>query len=294
MSLEIIHCGLTKGLFMKVSVLTPIYKTEESFLREAIESVLNQTFTDFEFLLLDDCPEDDRESVVRSYSDSRIVYVKNEHNLGISASRNKLIDLARGEYLAIFDHDDICRPERFAKEVSYLDAHPECGVVSGWTKPTCGGVNAYPEGDHAIKVAMMAGISMWHPAAMVRRSVLEEIRYEADFTPVEDYMLWMKLIPHTVFHNLQEVMIDYRWHEANTSVVRKRELDAQDLRCKAWAKVNLPELYAECELSRSTERRIRLFGLPILKISSDRRETVMRLFGRIQLLRISRRFRMGS
>ena len=279
---------------MKVSVLTPIYKTDERFLREAIESVLKQTFTDFEFLLLDDCPEDDREKVVRSYDDKRIVYLKNERNLGITASRNKLIDLAKGEYLAVFDHDDICRPERFAKEVAYLDAHPECGVVSGWTKPTCGGVNEYPEDDHGIKLAMMAGISMWHPASMIRKSALGDIRYETDFTPVEDYMLWMKLAPHTVFHNLRDVMIDYRWHESNTSVVRKRELDAQDLRCKAWAKVNLPELYAEFELRRETVCRVRLFGIPLLKIVSGRRETEIRLFDRIPFLRICRRFRMEA
>ena len=278
---------------MKVSVLTPIYRTDERFLREAIESVLNQTFEDFELLLLDDCPSDSREKVVGSYDDKRIVYLKNDRNLGITASRNKLIDLAKGEYLAIFDHDDVCRPERLAKEVAYLDAHPECGVVSGWTKPTCGGVNEYPEDDHAIKVAMMCGISMWHPAAMVRKSVLMTtgVRYEADYSPVEDYMLWLRLVPHTRFHNLQEVMIDYRWHASNTSVVRKRELDAQDLRCKAWAKVNLPELYAEYELAGSVERRVRLFGLPVLKIASNRREISVRLFGKVPLLRMSRRFR---
>ena len=278
---------------MKVSVLTPIYKTDERFLREAIESVLGQTFADFEFLLLDDCPGDDREKVVRSYGDKRIIYLKNDRTLGITASRNKLIDLAKGEYLAVFDHDDICRPERFAKQVAYLDAHPECGVVSGWTKPTCGGVNEYPEDDHAIKVALMHGISMWHPASMVRKSVLAAtgVRYEAAYTPVEDYMLWMKLVPHTVFHNLQEVMIDYRWHESNTSIIRKRELDMQDLRCKAWAKVNLPELYAEYELRRETVRRIRLFGIPVLKISSGFRETAVWLFGKIPFLRINRRFK---
>ena len=281
---------------MKVSVLTPIYKPDESFLREAIESVLGQTFSDFEFLLLDDCPSDDREKVVRSYDDKRIVYLKNDRNLGIAASHNKLIDMAKGEYLAVFDHDDICRPERLAKEVAYLDAHPGCGVVSGWTKPTCGGVNEYPEDDHAIKVALMHGISMWHPASMMRKSVLTAAgaRYEDAYTPVEDYMLWMKLVPHTVFHNLQEVLLDYRWHEANTSVVRKRELDAQDLRCKAWAKVNLPELYAEYEISRRTEWRMRLLGVPLVKVTADWRETQVRLFGRIPLLRISRRFRMGA
>ena len=282
---------------MRVSVLTPIYKTDERFLRAAIESVLGQTFADFEFLLLDDCPEDSRETVVRSYDDKRIVYLKNERNLGISASRNRLIDLAKGEYLAVFDHDDVCRPERLAKEVAYLDAHPECGVVSSWTRLTFNGsINTYPEDDHEIKLRMMDVCALWHPASMIRKSVLAEhdIRYEAECSPVEDYMLWMKLIPHTVFHNLQEVMIDYRWHGSNTSVVRKRELDAQDLRCKAWAKVNLPELYAEYEISRQTEWRMRLFGVPLMKVTSDSREAQVRLFGRIPLLRISRRFRMGA
>ena len=91
----------------KVSVLMPVYKTNEQYLREAIASILNQTFTDFEFLILDDCPNDTRERIVKPYEDKRIKYSINEKNLGISASRNKLIEMAQGEYLAIFDHDDI-------------------------------------------------------------------------------------------------------------------------------------------------------------------------------------------
>ena len=278
---------------MKVSVLTPIYRTDERLLRAAIESVLAQTFRDFEFILLDDCPEDSRERVVRGYDDPRIVYLKNDRNLGIAASRNRLIDLARGEYLAIFDHDDVCRPDRFAKEVAYLDAHPACGVVSGWVKPSNGDVIPYPEDDHGIKVAMMDGISMWHPAAMVRKSVLAQanVRYEAAYTPVEDYMLWMRLIPHTTFHNLREVVLDYRWHDRNTSVLHKHELDAQDLRCKAWAKLHLPELYTECELRRETVLRVRVLGLSLLKIESDWRETSVRLLG-VPVMQVRRRRRL--
>ena len=282
---------------MKVSVLTPIYKTDERFLREAIESVLAQTFGDFEFLLLDDCPDDDREAVVKSYRDSRVVYLKNDRNLGIAASRNKLLDLAKGEYLAVFDHDDVCRSDRFAKEVAYLDAHPECGVVSSWTRLTSNGsVNTYPADDHEIKLRMMDVCALWHPASMIRKSVLTEhaVRYEGDCSPVEDYMLWMRLIPHTRFHVLQEPLIDYRWHPSNTSNVQKVRLQASDWRVKAWAKVNLPELYAEFELSRETVRRVRIFGVPFLKIVSGRRETDVRLFGKIPLSRISRRFRMGG
>ena len=276
---------------MKVSVLTPVYRTDERLLRQMIESVLGQTFADFEFLLLDDCPDDDRERVIRSYDDSRIVYLKNDCNLGISESRNRLLDLAKGEYLAILDHDDQCRPDRLAHQVAYLDAHPECGVVGGWTKPTCGDENRYPELDHEIKLAMMQGSSVWHPAVMLRKSVLSEtgIRYEAEFSPVEDYMLWMRLLSKTAFHNLQEVLLDYNLHDSNTSVVHKQLLDRQVCRVRAWAKANLPELYAEYELCREQTFRVRLFGLPILKVCCRERSVAVRLFDRLPFLRIDRR-----
>ena len=116
----------------KVSVLVPVYRPREEYLRACIDSILSQTFRDFELLLLDDCPEDrTAEAVIKSYADGRIRYSRNPANLGISASRNLLIDMARGEYLAVMDHDDISLPERLEKETAYLDAHPEVGVVSG-------------------------------------------------------------------------------------------------------------------------------------------------------------------
>ncbi len=119
----------------KVSVLTPIYNTNPVHLREMIESILNQTFTDFEFLILNDSPDNrDIEKIVLEYAkrDKRVKYAKNEKNMGITPSRNKLLKMATGEYVAIFDHDDISVPTRLEKEVAYLDTHPYVGVVSGW------------------------------------------------------------------------------------------------------------------------------------------------------------------
>ena len=113
----------------KISVLMPVYKTDKRHLKEAIESILQQTFSDFEFLILDDCPEDSREDVVKSFNDKRIKYFKNEKNLGITKARNKLIDMAKGEYLAVFDHDDLSMPTRFEKQVQFLDENADCGVV---------------------------------------------------------------------------------------------------------------------------------------------------------------------
>ena len=114
----------------EVSVLLPVYNTPEDFLRQAVESILNQTFQDFELLIVNDASTTDVEKVIRSYSDSRIKYFKNKTNLGISGTRNILLDKAQGKYLAVMDHDDISLPERLAREVDFLDCHPNIGVVS--------------------------------------------------------------------------------------------------------------------------------------------------------------------
>ena len=116
----------------KISVLTPMYNTRPDDLRAMIESILNQTYGDFEFLLLNDSPENhELEQIVKSFNDARIKYLVNEKNMGITKSRNKLIELARGEYLAVADHDDNSTPNRFELEVGFLDANPHIGAIGG-------------------------------------------------------------------------------------------------------------------------------------------------------------------
>ena len=147
----------------KVSVLVPVYKTEPGFLREMVSSVLRQTLRDFELVILDDCPSDSREGVVREFSDPRIVYAANERNLGITPSRNRLLDMARGEYLAILDHDDVCRADRLEREAAYLDAHPAVGVVGAWTRKVPGDhVMRHPTEDADIRLGMMEGCAVAH------------------------------------------------------------------------------------------------------------------------------------
>ena len=114
----------------KVSVLMPVYNTKEEYLREAIESILNQTFTDFEFLILDDDSKNDISEIVQSYSDKRIHFIQNKQNLGLSGIRNKLMSLASGEYIAWMDSDDISLPSRLEKQVAYLDTHLDVSLVS--------------------------------------------------------------------------------------------------------------------------------------------------------------------
>ena len=202
----------------EISVLMPIYKTNPQYLEDAIQSILQQNFTDFEFLILDDCPENDREEVVKSFKDNRIKYLKNERNLGITPSRNKLIDLAKGKYLAIMDHDDVALPNRFAEQIKILDTYPKIGVVGCWVERfPSSKIAKYPEQNQEIESYLMQGCGIPHTGAMVRKSVLGKIRYEEKFSPSEDYALWCRLLGKTQFYNVPKILMKYRWYEGNTS-----------------------------------------------------------------------------
>ena len=180
----------------EVSVLLPVYNTPEDFLRQAVESILNQTFQDFELLIVNDASTTDVEKVIRSYSDSRIKYFKNKTNLGISGTRNILLDKAQGKYLAVMDHDDISLPERLAREVDFLDCHPNIGVVSCRAKVIgTQAIISYPETNAQIESKLLFEDCIFLPASLIRHSVLKEYRicYEEEFTPAEDYALWCRL-----------------------------------------------------------------------------------------------------
>ena len=261
----------------KVSVLTPIYNTNPTHLREMIESILNQTFTDFEFLILNDSPDNTEvEKIVKEYAkhDKRIKYTKNDRNMGITPSRNKLLKMAKGEYLAIFDHDDVSVPTRLEKEVAYLDKHPYVGVVSGWLEyfGTDNNVWKTPETDTDIRVMLCDSCYVAHTAAMIRKSVLVDngIEYEEFYTPAEDYQLWVRLAEVTHFYNLQEVLVKYRWTGDNTSNAQndRREFARRAIYLNFRDKH--PGLYDEFKkMSPNTMFRLRIFGIPLFKVKRN-------------------------
>ena len=274
----------------RVSVLTPIYNTNPLHLREMIESILNQTFTDFEFLILNDSPENKEiEKIVKSYKDKRIKYFKNDRNIGITPSRNKLMDLACGEYIAVFDHDDISVPTRLEQQVNFLDKNPHVGVVSGFLQNFGDNniVRPTPENDSDIKIAMTENCSVWHTAAMIRKSVLVDngIKYEEYYSPCEDYRLWMRLMGITKFHNLQTVLVKYRVFGNQTSA-------RQNARMKMLHHVIRLDIINQFPAYRNaavkagitgTRFRLRLFGfIPLIKIKKNR----VYLFEFIPILKI--------
>ena len=275
----------------KVSVLMPIYKTDEKYLRQAIESILSQTFGDFEFLILDDCPDDAREDIVKSYKDIRIKYIKNEINLGITPTRNKLIEFSKGEYLAIMDHDDVSRPNRFAKQVEYLDSNPEVGVVGSNVHMICSNRDiVYPSKDQDIKTTLMMKCAIVHPSSMVRKSVLTDnnIRYNEHYSPSEDYKLWCDLIDVTNFYNIPEVLFNYRDHKANTSNKQNSKMEEASFNIRAENEFKYPVLWKKYVLTKARfVKLIRLFSfIPFLKIEQKGRRSKYFLFDLIPLFSI--------
>ncbi|MDE6570886.1 MAG: glycosyltransferase [Alphaproteobacteria bacterium] len=262
----------------KVSVLTPIYNTNPIHLRECIESILNQTFADFEFLILNDSPDNTEiEKIVKAYAkkDKRVRYVKNKKNLGITPSRNKLVKMARGQYLAIFDHDDISLPTRLEAEVKYLDEHPYIGVVSAWVQffDESDYLLKNPEHDWEIKIGTTDDNVVPHTAAMIRKSVLidNNIEYEELYSPAEDYRLWARLMGVTHFYNIQDVLVKYRWTSTNTSNNQKMRMHMARDAIRLYAQNNFPAYYKEWQktVQNTTIFRLRLFGIPLLKIKNN-------------------------
>lgn len=278
----------------KVSVLMPVYKTPETFLKEAIQSILNQTFTDFEFLIADDCPEDTTcEKIVASFKDKRIKYVRNSRNLGISETRNLLLKMAKGTYIAVMDHDDISLPERFEKQVDFLDKNPDIGVVGCQAEhfPKIKQTHD-PLTDDEIKKRLMLHCCLTHPATMIRKSVLSDNPYLAQFTPAEDYALWADLATKTKFANLPEVLFRYRKFGGNVSVTQKEKMNKAAVVIRSQLRHDLPVLWDIVQTESSHIWELRLFNfIPFIKVVKKRSQTRFYLFRFIPLGYIQKKMR---
>ena len=264
----------------KVSVLTPIYNTEPIFLRECIESILNQSFTDFEFIILNDSPDNkELEQIVRSYEDARIKYYANEKNLGISASRNRLLELASGDYVAIFDHDDISLPNRLEKEVEFLDTHLAIGVVGSFTEwfdeNNERKIMKCPQYDHEIRCALTDDCYLAHTSVMIRKDILvsNNIRYQDFYSPCEDYQLFNQLLVLTHFYVIQEPLVRYRTQGARVSKIKREQMHVMADVIRFDIRNRYPYYYKRYVrlVSKRAICRCRLFGvIPFIKIKNNK------------------------
>ena len=277
----------------KISILTPVYKPNPSHLKQAIESILNQTFKDFEFILLNDCPEDKTsKKIITSYKDPRIKYYQNSQNLGISESRNKLIKLSTTNYLAIFDHDDIALPNRLYEQYNFLRTHKDYGVVGSnfiYLNKHTNKLKTLPQNNTEIKQSLLKQMPMLHPSLMLKKSILikHNIKYDKSYFPTEDYALLKDLMDKTKFYNLKTPLVYYRNHSSNTSSKYHHLMLLKDTQIKKELQQKNPKLYQKISSSKIITTRFKLFNTILLLTIKDLK--ILKeyyLFGKIKLLSI--------
>lgn len=212
----------------KISVLMPVYNGER-YLQEAVESILAQTFTDLELIIVDDGSTDHTSEILTRFQDPRVRLVRNENNQGIVKSRNIGLKAARGEYIACMDADDVSLPRRFAKQVEFLDSHPEVGVMgTGVLVMDSSGLRTLRRQIITEHQVMRWGLCFFtpimHSTVMMRRKVAEEAGgYRQEMVLAEDYDLWRRLSDVTRLANLPDELVFLRRH--NTNVTRLRALE---------------------------------------------------------------------
>jgi glycosyltransferase involved in cell wall biosynthesis len=212
----------------RVSFLMAVYDGE-TYLEEAIQSVLDQTFTDFEFIVINDGSTDGTAKIIERYrrQDDRICAHEQPHR-GLVASLNRGLDLACGEYVARMDSDDISVPKRAAKQVAFMDAHPEVGICGTWIETFGSGgavARRYPADDATIRSWLLFESVLAHPSIMMRRELLVKtgLSYDAGSVHAEDYDLWVRAARHMALANIPEVLLRYRLH--SQQVVQKHEAE---------------------------------------------------------------------
>ena len=206
----------------RVSILMPVYNTAP-YLREAMDSMLCQTFQDFELIVLDDCSPDNAEEILDAYDDPRIVRYKGEKNVGLSNVLNVGIGMARGKYIARMDSDDISLPQRLQVQVEYLETHPDIDLVSVGMR-LFGAKEATwirelnPE---KVKIEAMFHSPVLHASSVWRKDAFENqgLRFRQEMVPAEDYDLWVRaMLRGLKLVNLPEVLYEYRIHDAQATL----------------------------------------------------------------------------
>ncbi len=239
----------------KVTVLLPVYNAA-AYVKEAVESILAQTYRDFELLIVEDASTDDSLKIIQAITDDRIRIVRNPENLGITPSLNKGIRLARYALIARMDADDISHPWRLEKQVAYLQKHPDCAMLATWVRLI----------DHTGTYLRTEGINreflyytlnfeccIMHSTVMFRKTYLEAVGgYQKAYS--EDFDLFWRISRRYKISAIDEPLVFYRLHDQNTNTVsRKTEYEianienlVRNIRCYTDGETPVPMEYLEC------------------------------------------------
>jgi len=219
-----------------VSVVMPVYNCAR-FLAAAIESILTQTFADFEFLIVDDGSDDATPNIVADYArrDPRIRAFRNSHNEGIVVALNRGLDESRGHYIARMDGDDISLPDRLEKQVAWIDKKPDIDVLGAALTYIDAHSREIGLVRHCtLEKSILSQCPLLHPTVLIRRESLErhKLRYRQRYNCAEDYYLWLEMSRHGRFAALEEIVLRYRMSEGATRVRRLKKVLRATLRAK--------------------------------------------------------------
>jgi glycosyltransferase involved in cell wall biosynthesis len=261
-----------------VTVLMSVHN-DLRYLPQAVESILRQSFGGFEFLILDDGSTDGSADYIASLADPRVRLVRNETNLGLTRSLNRGLDLARGAFVARMDADDVALPERLARQVEFLESHPDVGIVGSSrvlideAGETIANAPA-AETDLRIRWKCLLGNPFAHPAVMIRRGVLDRhaLRYDEAYRTAQDYELWTRLLAVTKGHNLPEPLIQYRLRAGISRTSKPEQLRNHD-RIAHAAITRLVPAYPT-SLADVTELRGRFGGFSVREPGMDPNDPV--------------------
>lgn len=204
-----------------ISVVLPVYNGQ-TYLAEAIESVLNQSYTKFELIIINDGSSDSSDEIIRSFKDSRIKYL-HQQNKGLGATLNEGLKLASGSFIARQDQDDLSYPKRFEKQISFLEKHPEiimCGTWARIIKENDGNAAFHKHSSNSalLHLDMLFDNPFVHSSVMFRKEALNKAGYYTiDRNVYEDYDLWSRFLQYGQLANLPEVLLDYRHHQQGLS-----------------------------------------------------------------------------
>lgn len=229
-----------------VSILMPVYNTAP-YLREAMDSMLLQTFMDFELIVLNDFSPDNTEEILDTYDDARIVRYCGEKNVGLSNVLNVGIEMARGKYIARMDSDDISMSNRLQVQVDYLEAHPEIDLVSAGMQLFGAKEEVWirEQNPEKVKIEALFHSPVLHASSMWRKDSFEKhgLRFCQEMVPAEDYDLWTRaLLKGLKLANLPEVLYKYRLHSTQATLQTDKTAEKSRIVQKDYLRSALPIL----------------------------------------------------
>lgn len=204
----------------EISVVVPAYNVDKALCKRAIDSVLNQTFRDFEVLVVDDTATDESD-FYKSFGDDRLQYIHNDGRLGMAQSRNKAMSMARGKYIAFMDADDWSYPERFQKQYAFMEQNQKVDILGACFKMGEKCIRHPANNGDIAFFMLMQKCALGMPTVFMRKSAVErlDIRFPQN-SIIEDYDLWLSLISKAVFANYPEVLLDYTINPNSSSAAK--------------------------------------------------------------------------